>query len=403
MSQIKRRCLLLLGARTPQLAAIRAAKHMDVRVVAVDPDPGAPGLALADTGYVFDLADRDSLLRLAKYERVDAVMTLAADYPMPVLAAICAELHLPGPSPAAVARATNKRLMRSALEAAGIGCPRYFHCDTLSAAMLAVQNLGCSAVFKPAMSHGGRGVTLVPAGSTRMAIDAAFARAIEQTRADGVMIEEFVDGPEFSVESLTFDGTTKVIAVTDKLTTGAPYFVEMGHNQPSCWGEGPIASLERTAISAVAALEADQAAGHTEIRLSSRGPIVIETAARLGGGFITSHLVPVSTGIDLVAATILLALGESPDITPHGPTRAAAIRFLHAAPGPIRSIAGLERIRTLEEVISAEIYFRVGHRIGKLVDSRDRVGHVICTGASPQEAILRAEDAIRAITIESGS
>ena len=112
-------------------------------------------------------------------------------------------------------------------------------------------------------------------------------------------VEEFVDGPEFSIETLTHAGTTKVfVAVTDKLTSGAPYFVELGHNQPSRWSTDQVELLCDTAIQAVTALGIDRAAGHTEIRLRVGRPVVMEAAARLGGDSLPAILCPISTRVD---------------------------------------------------------------------------------------------------------
>lgn len=393
--------LMVLGARRAQITAIRTALGKGLEVVAIDPDPAASGLALATHAYNHDLADRDAILAVARTHRINGVMTIAADYPMPTLAALCATLQLPGPSPAAVEKATNKRLMRQALRAASVPCPRFRHVSDLQQARQAAADMGVDTIFKPAMSHGGRGVTRVPAGSGADVIEQAFLRARRETRADGVMVEEFVDGPEFSVESLTHGGATHIVAVTDKLTSGAPYFVELGHNQPSRWSPDQVESLRQTAVQAISALGIDQAAGHTEIRLGPRGPVIMEVAARLGGGFINSHLVPLSTGIDLVAATIQVAVGMTPDLQPSRPGRAAAIRFLPAEPGVVTRIAGLAAARKGEGVEEIDLYVGPNDYVAPLVDASGRPGHVICSADHADEAIARAERAMAAMRIHT--
>lgn len=394
---------MILGAGRAQLPAILAARELGSRVIAVDPDPRAPGLPLADCAHAHDLADVDAILALALTYQIDGVVTLAADYPMPLLARICAELRLPGPPPPVVERATNKRLMRLAFHAAGLGNPRFMHVTSNAEALHAAVELSADTVFKPAMSHGGRGVTHVPAGSDPKVVARAFERALRETRADGVMVEEFIDGPEFSVETLSYDGIANVIAVTDKLTTGPPFFVELGHSQPSLVAPEWVSLLAGTAVQALAALGVDHAAGHVEIRIGARGPIVMEAAARLGGGFITSHLVPLSTGIDMVAGAIRIALGEPPDLLPRTMRRAAAVRFLHADPGKICSIAGVDDARKMPGVEHVEVYPAYGELVPDLVDARGRIGHVICTSVDAREAICRAENAVQMIDIRTTS
>ncbi len=393
------RTLMVLGARRAQLPAIQTALAMGLRVVAVDPDPAAPGLALATLAGVYDLADLGAILKLARAEEIDGIMTLAADYPMPTLAAVCAEMCLPGPRPQVVDAATNKRLMRLALRAAGVPCPLSHHASNLEEARKAVAKLATDTILKPAASQGGRGITRVAAGSAPEVVDWAYLRALKETRADGVMVEQFIEGPEFSVESLTHGGQTHVIAVTDKLTSGAPYYVELGHSQPSRWTDAQVESLRRAARSAISALGIDQAAGHTELRLTAQGPVIMEVAARLGGGFINSHLVPLSTGIDLVGACIQVALGDPPDLTPKRPSGAAAIRFLSATPGLVSSIERLGELSEQEGLVEADVYVRPGDLVPELVDAGGRVGHVICRGRDPDHALALAERAMDRIHV----
>jgi biotin carboxylase len=117
---------------------------------------------------------------------------------------------------------------------------------------------------------------------------------------------------------------------------------------------------------------------------------VMETAARLGGGFITSHLTPASTGVDLVGACIDIALGDTPDLTPKQPPSPCAIRFIAAPPGIVAGVEGLKGVRRCPGVTEAEIYVAAGDRVGELVDATARCGHVICTGQSTAEAVQRA-------------
>lgn len=154
-------------------------------------------------------------------------------------------------------------------------------------------------------------------------------------------------------------------------------------------------------MQAIMALGVDQAAGHTEVRLTANGPVIMEVAARLGGGFISSHLVPLSSGIDLIAATIRVALGETPDLNSNTRTHAAAIRFICPVPGVIAAIDGVEAARHLEGMEEIEIYKLPGQRVPPLMDARGRAGHVIFTADTPDDAIKRAERALASIHIHT--
>ncbi len=341
---------MVLGAGRGQVPMIRAACEDGLEVVAVDPSRDAPGLRLADHAYCHDLADVDAVLRAATRHGISGIATLGADYPMPVLAQVCAALGLPGPVIDAVHRATNKWLMRAAFQSAGL--------------------------------------------------TAGFDAALAATREDAVLVEEFVEGPEFSVEAITWRGMTRVVAVTDKLTSGAPHFVELGHSQPSRFGQADLDALRSTAIAAVAALGIDDAASHTEIRLGAAGPRIMESAARLGGGFINSHLVPASCGVDIVRAAIAVALGREPDLEPRA-LQGSAIRFLTAPPGRIESVDGLDVARSMPGVMEAVSYVSRGDEFGALRDASGRLGHVIARGATASEAVRRAESALAALHVRT--
>ncbi len=389
--------LLILGARRMQIPAIRTAKEMSLKVVAADPQPDAPGFRLADDFVICDLADERMCFDIAKRHRIDGVITLAADYPLPMVARICEELALPGITSDVAIRATNKRVMRDVLSSKGVPCPVSLHATTLEQAIAAWQRIDGATIFKPTLSHGGRGITSLSRRATQREIADAFERAILATRGDGMLVEELIDGPEFSVEALTIDGRTQVIAVTDKLTTGHPYWVEIGHSQPSQCEQHDVDKLAAVARASVMALDINWSASHTEIKLGRHGPRVMEIGARLGGGFITSDLVPLSTGIDLIKGTIEVALGDTPYLEPqhnHG----AAVRFLTAPPGILKSVSGIDRAKTQHGIEVVDVYSKPGDRVTPLIDASGRIGHVIATGIDARSAIQHAETARDLVT-----
>jgi biotin carboxylase len=391
------RSLMILGARPAQLPVYRSARRMGLRIIGADPDASAPGLRLADHAVHCDLADAARLIQVARQQAIDGAMTFAADYPMPALAALCETLGLHGPGVDVVHRATHKGAMRLAFRRAGVPGPDFVHVLSAQAARDAVRQLAADVVVKPAQSSGGRGVTRLPAGSPIADVDKAYAMAVSHSAAgQGVMVESFVDGPEFSVEIFFSRQRTQVIAVTDKLTSGAPHFVELGHQQPSQADAATRALIEEAALSAVRALGIDAAASHVELRMGPEGPALMECAARAGGGCISSHLVPLSTGVDLIGACISIALGDQPDLGASAAPGAAAIRFLTARPGRLLAIQGLEAARAVEGVVEVQTYFEPGHEIGELLDARARCGHVIAASDRVPLAVKRADAATRA-------
>jgi biotin carboxylase len=157
------------------------------------------------------------------------------------------------------------------------------------------------------------------------------------------------------------------------------------------------------ALRGVRALGLDWCAAHAEVRLSSRGPFLMEIGARLGGDFITTELVPRSTGVDMVAAAIRLALGETPDLTPRREPRGAAIRYLTPNPGKVVALQGLEAARRMPGVEILEVPVKPGDTVPPLTSSLTRVGHVIAEGRDAAEAVARAEAARDAVEIVTAS
>ena len=394
--------LLVLAAGPLQLPAITTARRLGLRVVALDGDPNAPGLALADVGRVVNLLDPDACLAVARAERVDGAIHICSEVAMASLGRINQELGLHGIDMATAVRATNKAQMRRAFEQGRAPSPLSVAVHTLAEALSAVGQLGFPVIFKPARNSGSRGITRIgPEGNRREVLAEAFAYALRESRDASVLVEQFVEGPEFSIEILVWNGQPHVLALTDKVTTGAPSFVEVGHSQPSLFAQADQQQIVDAAVRGVRALGIDWSAAHAEVRLSSQGPFLMEIGARLGGDFITTELVPRSTGIDMVAAAIQLSLGEEPDLKPSHPAQGAAIRYFTPTPGVVGQVTGVDTVRLLPGVKVVELSVSSGDQIGVLNSSLARVGHVITEGNTADEAIKNAERALNSIQINT--
>ena len=385
--------LLVLAAGPLQLSAVTTAKRLGLRVVAADGSAEAPGMALADKAYVIDIRDPEACLAVARKEQIDGVIHICSEVAMLSMGRINEELHLAGIDAATAIRATNKAEMRKAFERFGTPSPRAIAVQSAAEAQAAARQIGYPVIVKPGRNSGSRGITKLSGDEGADALASAFDYAFHESRDPVVLVEEFVDGPEFSIEILVWNGRPRVLTVTDKETTGAPHFVETGHSEPTQQPAEARAAIEGAAVAGVKALGIDWAAAHAEVRLSSRGPVLMEIGARLGGDFITTELVPRSSGIDMVAGAIRLALGEEPDLTPQHEPRGAAIRYLRHRPGRITAVTGTDEARRMVGVAIVEVYHEVGEVLPEVTSSLTRAGHVIAEGRDAQEAIARAEAA----------
>ena len=388
--------ILIIGAGVLQLPAIQKAKGLGLQVAVVDMDCNAPGILYADCYFEVSTNDVANILSVAEIFRPDAVMTLATDMPMRSVAAVAEKFGLHAISPDVAVRATDKIEMIRCFETYKIPHP-WFEVITSEKELdtLLVKHLP-PFIMKPNDASGSRGVILV---DDIQEVRGAFLYSKSISKSGFVLIEEYMQGPEVSVEVMTIKGQTTVLAVTDKLTTGAPFFVEMGHSQPSVLSNEIIEKVKDIAIKAVQAIGIDNSPSHVEIIVTEDGPKLVEIGARLGGDCITTYLIPLSIGVDMVTACILLALGQEPDILPKY-QKGAAIRYVKCKKGILQDIIGLDKAMSDPNIKHIEIVKKVEDKIIPVHSSGDRVGYVIAQATTPLEAIRASEKALNEIKFE---
>lgn len=386
--------ILVLGAGLLQLPVINKAKELGYFVIAVDGDPKALGLNYADKAIVANIVSEDNMLQIAKQERIDGVIHPCSEVAMHVLGYLNDELHLSGISKATSRKATNKHLMRLAFEENSAPSPMSVLTVSNDHAWEVFNNLfNEDAILKPSRNSGSRGIARIRKGIAKEDFYSLYERAFTESRDKSVLIEEFVDGPEFSAEIIVWNYNIHVLAITDKKTTGSPYFVELGHNQPSIYPAEVVEIIKSAAIQGVKALRLNNCAAHAEIKLKDNKAFLIEIGARLGGDFISTELVHLSTGIDMVAAAIQVSLGMKPDLTPQTKGRGVCIRYFTPQVGVLRSIQNTS-ILSNPHVYASEIYLKEGDEVKAVKSSLDRSGHVIICHDTVREAIQLADDII---------
>ena len=388
--------LMILGASILQLPAIQQAKKMGLHVIAVDMNPNAIGFK--EPGIqceVISTIDIPAVLKCAKDNAIDGIMTLASDMPMQTVAVVAEKLGLVGISKETALKATNKAFMRDALQGCNVPIPVYHRVSDYPELVKAIDNImnnGYKCIVKPADNSGSRGVDLLK-NRTPENLQKAYDYSKTFSRTGELVVEEYMEGPEVSVETLSIDGNCHVIQITDKITTGAPYFVEMGHSQPSMLSEKIKEEIAEVAKAANKALGIMDGPSHTEIKVTKDGPKIVELGARLGGDNITTHLVPLSTGVNMVECCIRIALGEVPDITAKY-NKAAAIRYFKTNCGTVKNIIGIHDAELVPCVKQISIVHGIGEELKEIKSSTDRAGFVISQANSVDEAIRECEVAI---------
>lgn len=392
--------LLVLAAGLLQIPVIKKAREMGYYVIAADDDPNAPGMALADKAIVpGGLMNEGKMVAIAKEEQVDGVIHPCSEVAMNVMGRINDELRLCGISKEIAIRATNKHLMREAFEKYGAPSPESILTkDEEDAWHIFCEGFDTNAILKPSRNSGSRGIAKVEKGIGKEEFVSLYRRALDESRDHQVLIEQFIEGPEFSVEVIVWKGEPHVLAVTDKKTTDAPYFVELGHNQPSVYSGEVQQKLKDGAIAGCKALGLTYCAAHCELKIQNGEAYLMEIGARMGGDFISTELTHLSSGIDMVAATINVVLGVEPDLNPVEDKHGVAIRYFTPKPGKVVSIENTKALNRAD-VYDAEIYVKSGDMVHEVKSSLDRSGHVIVTAPTAKDAINLAEKIIDEVKI----
>lgn len=394
--------IMILGASILQLPAIEKAIAMGLEVVAVDMNPEAVGFNIPSViKEEISTIDTPSILKAAKRHQVDGIMTLATDMPMMAVATVAKEMNLVGISVDTALKTTNKAFMREALREAGIPVPLFFRVTTKHDYLEAVNEVnsaGYRCIIKPADNSGSRGIDFLSDYEPET-IERAYKYSRQYSRSGELMVEEYMEGPEVSVETLSVEGRCHVIQITDKITTGVPYFVEMGHSQPSYLSEDIKDEIKKITIAANHALGIENGPSHTEIKVTKDGPKIVELGARLGGDNITTHLVPLSTGVDMVECCIRIALGEKPDLVQKH-QKGAAIRYFKADHGKIVGIYRIEEATKLDGIQQISVVHGIGETLHGIKGSGDRVGFIIAQASNAKDAVKICEEAEQMIRIE---
>jgi biotin carboxylase len=395
----RRKRMMLLGASPYYARSIRRARALGYQVLALDGNPNAVGFKDADDYAVVDLTDADGALRAARDYHIDGVVPLH-DYAVSTAAHVAAALGLVGISPEAAARATRKTLMRQAWDAAGLPRIRWTSASTIREAEARAAELGrWPLIVKPSDSRGGasRGVLMV---SSPRELPDAVTFAQRWYPDPEVIIEECVQGLEHSVETLTWDGTTHVLAVSDKVKSAPPYRVDKSVEYPSRLDATRRADVEALATRAVRALGITIGAAHVELCTTSEGPRLFELGARCGGGGTPDPIVPFVSGIDMLGEVVRVHAGDPPGRLDPQESRAACYRFLTPSPGKLHRVEGLEEVARWQGILDCGVTLRPGDVVRPLREGIDRVGFVITGGDTRDEAVALADRAEAHIRFE---
>ena len=369
----------IIGASYLQLPLIRKAKAMGLETHVFAWAAGDVGESEADHFYPISIVERERILEECRRIGIDGICSIASDLAMLTVNYVAQQMGLTSNSMAATEVSTNKSLMRQRFAQMGDPSPRSVRVTPET--KLDAIDLAYPLIVKPVDRSGSRGVTKITRPDQ---LAGAVERAMAQGFEKAAVVEEFAEGIEYSVESLSWQGAHTVLAVTRKYTTGAPGFIETGHIEPAGLDAGTLKRVEAVTRHALTSLGLTCGASHTEIKIDRDGAIrLIEIGGRMGGDCIGSALVELSTGIDFVRAVIETALGRAPENIKPLFHRAAAVRFILTQD----DLNALERVKREAPQMLKE--YSVQPFDGRQVtDSSTRFGYFLLHADAP-EALVR--------------
>jgi biotin carboxylase len=316
--------IVIIGANDFQNQLILKAKSKGLETHVFAWKSGDVGEKSADFFYPISIIEKDVILEKCKEINPIGIISIGSDLASITVNYVAEKMNLVGNSLRSSFLSTNKHEMRLAFERLGIPSPKSelisdkFESDTF--------NMKFPVIVKPTDRSGSRGIYKV---NNIKELEYGISRARKESFEKKVLVEEFVGGEEYSVETISYKGKHRMLAITKKFTTGAPKFIETGHLEPAVI----TAELESKIVSiiegALDALEITYGASHSEIKIDSENNVkVIEVGGRMGGDCIGSDLVDISTGYDYVEMVIDVACRKEIILVRKHAKRSGFIKFI---------------------------------------------------------------------------
>jgi biotin carboxylase len=362
--------IAIIGANEFQDPLIRKAQAMGYETHVFAWEAGDVGEGTADVFHPISIVEKEAIWAVCQEVGVEACCSIGSDLATHTVNYIQRRLHNPCNPELTDTIATNKFAMRQALQAAGVPCPGFLRVSAVPGPE-ALAGMTYPMIVKPTDRSGSRGIFKVESYDQ---LCRAVPQSMDSSFEKQAIIEEFIDGEEYSCESISFAGEHHVLALTKKFTTGAPHFIETGHCQPSGIPSAKADQVKACICTALDALHIQYGASHAEFKLTADGQVrIIEIGARMGGDCIGSDLVYLSTGMDFVKMVIDTACGRAPDLTPTGTPAPASIRFIF-------SQADLDALNALQRTAPETIWraqWDEEHLSAHVTDSSNRHGYWI--------------------------
>ncbi len=355
--------------------AISIAKDMGLETFVLDADSKAPCVHLADHFERIDLKDKNGIEDFAR--------------------SLTEKGGLSGISYETALDASDKERMRNRFKAAGVPSPQFTVLKQVPSGDFSLP-FDFPVVVKPVDNMGSRGCRTA---SHQNDLAAAVRDALQFSRSGRVIIEEFMDGSEFSIDAIVYCGEITICGLADRHIFFPPYFIEMGHTMPANLDKTTEDEILEVFKRGVKALGIQNGAAKGDMKLTSRGPMIGEIAARLSGGYMSGWTYPYSSGVEPARGAIMVSLGRKPDqLTPLKHWTSAERAFI-SIPGIVSSIKGIDEAKNMPFIKDVFLRIEPGSRVRFPENNVSKCGNIISAAPNREEAVCSAESAAQSILI----
>ena len=364
--------IVIIGANNFQLPLIKKAEELGYQTHVFAWKEGAVGAKYADFFYPISIVEKEEILKKCQEIKPDGVVTIASDLATKTVNYLAEKLNLVGNSMECTEISTNKYEMRKAFEKNKVSVPKFL--EIIDSDVDVSKTFNTPIIVKPTDRSGSRAITKIENLQDIKTIKDAINEAISTSFEKKAIIEEYIEGNEYSAEGISYNGEHTILAITQKETTGSPHFIETGHVEPANLDKDTIAKIKKEVILGLNSLKIKNGASHTEFKITPEGNVrIIEIGARMGGDCIGSDLVQISTGYDFLKMVLDVSLGKKPDFTKISKPKKAIIKFIFSDD----DVKELEKIK--KEQPENIYYISPIEKINshKIIDSSTRYGYYI--------------------------
>lgn len=377
--------IMVIGAGLLQMYVIRRAKELGYETVVVDGDENAPGFKYADYFEIISIVDEEKCLEYARKMNINGVLTAATDYGVLTASYIAKELNLNGLEYNVAKNIKNKYEVRRILTEKKIDdTPQYFFITNINQLQEIEDKIEYPVIVKPCDGSGSKAVNKV---LEKKNLKEACEEALKVSLSKKVLIETFIIGKEYGVESFVYNEDINVLGIMEKIMTKEPIYAELGHSISKSLNKDLEDKIVNVVKGAIKSLGINFGAVNMDILVTKENKVcIVDVGARMGGNLIGSHIIPIATGIDYMGNIIRASLNESVNFE-RKLHDVVATRLMDFKPGIVKKVPDLTRFMKDTDVRDIVCKLKKGDKINLYKNNLDGCGYVVIS--NPDIAISK--------------